>query len=76
MQILGTLITAGMTAGLAVAVLTVAIVTLVGAVKGLDEWRANRPYMRLIMFAIGIAMLAFSAYTGLAAVQMLGRMMG
>ena len=76
MQILGTLITAGMTAGLAVAVLTVAIVTLVGAVKGLDEWRANRPYMRLIMLAIGLAMLALSAYTGLGALQMLGRMMG
>ncbi len=75
MQIIGSLITIGVTAGLAVAVLTVAIVTLVGAVKGLDEWRANRPYMRLVMLAIGIAMLAFSAYTGLSALQMIGHML-
>ena len=76
MQIIGSLITIGMTAGLAVAVLTVAVVTLFGAVKGLDERRANKPYMRLVMLAIGIAMLAFSAYTGLSAVNMLGHMMG
>ncbi|MFN8482732.1 MAG: hypothetical protein U0768_06765 [Anaerolineae bacterium] len=75
MQIIGSLITIGSTAGLAVAVLTVAIVTLVGAVKGLDEQRANRPYMRVIMFVIGLAMLALSAYTGLSAVMMLGHMM-
>ncbi|MFN8471905.1 MAG: hypothetical protein U0822_06895 [Anaerolineae bacterium] len=74
MHIIGSLITIGATGGLAVAVLTVAIVTLVGAVKGLDERRANRPYMRVVMFVIGLAMLALSAYTGISAVQMLGRM--
>ncbi|MFN8500143.1 MAG: hypothetical protein U0641_20005 [Anaerolineae bacterium] len=75
MQIIGSLITIGATAGTALAVLTVAIVTLVGAVKGLDERRANRPSMRVIMFAIGLAMLAFTGYLGLSVLQMFGHMM-